>query len=240
MHRYAASFPAFLRKTHQSHTKGLILAQQRGMAADRCRAGAVIKYDKAFWRVAEAKRSQKGKNAAVISLHLEGLGVKGGISTYSNSRVKTISTSCGTEIEEANYTRLRVLFSGFDDEDNACFVFPPDSIDHGKEINIRGVDLTEQHQNFLAVRMPCDLLCVHDIAKDSDEANSDKAMYPELTLPPHYNYTVDNVTSRNGYRFATFAECDGSITVTDSIQPGMQVKVILRADGTGGSFGGRA
>ena len=218
----------------------LIFAQHRHMAADRARAGAVVKYDKAFWRISAANRSQKGKNAAVISLSLEGLGTKGGISTYGNTRSKTITTSCSTEIEEAHFSRLKVLFSGFDDNDMACFVFPPDSIDHGKEINIPGDALMEQHQNFLAVRMPCDLLCVQDDRKDTDDSNTENAIYPELTLPVNYVYTVDKVTSRNGYRFATFAECDGSVTVTDSIQPGMQIKVILRSDGTGGSFGGRA
>ncbi|KNH05467.1 trans-sialidase [Perkinsela sp. CCAP 1560/4] len=215
--------------------------QRRGIAADKVRAGHIVRYDKNFWRVGSAKRSQKGKNAAVIGLTLDGLGTKGGISCYGNTKTKVVSVSCGVEFEEANYTRLKVLFSGFDENDMACFVFPIDSMDHGKEINIPGTALLEQHQNFLCVRMPCDLLRVIDDRAGADaDAGKENYIYPEMTLPNNYVYTVDKITTRNGYKFATFVECDGSVTVTDSIQPGMQVKVILRSDGTGGSFGGRA
>lgn len=195
--------------------------------ADRLRIGHIVKYEGKFWRVAKALRTQKGKNNASIHLKLDELIVGLG------ARSKEISMGANQDVQEASYSRLRMVFSGFDDDDNACFVYPQDSVKSGQEINIPAVHLTPTQQNFLSVRMPCDLLQITDEGEDGG-----KEIYPEVKIPDSGIYTVERITAKAMFKFATLKECDGQVTVTDVIQPGDKIKVIIRVDG--GSFGGRA
>ena len=204
----STSFSLRCTAKHSSH--GWLHEQRRFVTAERVKPGMLVRYENKHWRILKSSRSQKGKNVASMHVRLSCL------SKGSVGRGKELTLNPTQDLPEANSERLKVYFSGYDDDDNACFVFPPDSIHHGKEINIPASELSETHQNFLAVRMPCDLLRIND-------EENEKEFYPELTIPVNYVYTTEKVFSRGMFKFATFEECDGQVTVTDAVQAGTKV-----------------
>ncbi|GET89272.1 hypothetical protein, conserved [Leishmania tarentolae] len=202
-----------------------LLTQQRGVFADKVRAGMVLRVDKRVYRVVANTRSQKGQNAASFNIKLTEVGT---------SRKKEVTAGQGHDFTEVRAERVRLLFSGFDDDDFACFVFPSHSPDAGKEVNIPGDSLPEVQQKFLACAMPVDIL--HIIP---DDDTSEKEMWTEITMPSSYIYTVEKITLKGLYKMAAFVECDGTVSVNDQIQIGERIKVVIKPDGTV-SFGGRA
>ncbi|KAG5500243.1 hypothetical protein JIQ42_04578 [Leishmania sp. Namibia] len=209
----------------QAAASSPLLVQHCGVFADKVRAGMVLRVDKRVYRVVANTRSQKGQNAASFNIKLTEVGT---------SRKKEMTAGQGHDLTEVRAERVRLLFSGFDDDDFACFVFPAHSPDAGKEVNIPGDSLPEVQQQFLACGMPVDIL--HIIP---DEDSSDKEMWTEITMPSSYVYTVDKITLKGLYKMASFVECDGTVSVTDQIQLGEKIKVVIKPDGTV-AFGGRA
>jgi translation elongation factor P/translation initiation factor 5A len=203
-----------------------ILMQQRGVFADKVRAGMVLRVDKKVYRVVANTRSQKGQNAASFNIKLTEVGT---------GRKKEVTAGQGHDFTEVRAERIRLLFSGFDDDDFACFVFPEHSPDAGKEINLPGDSLPEIQQKFLACGMPVDVL---HIIPDEDVPD-EKEVWTEITMPSSYVYTVEKLTLKGLYKMATFVECDGTVSVNDQIQLGDKIKIVLKPDGTV-SFGGRA
>ncbi len=57
-------------------------------------------------------------------------------------------------------------------------------------------------------------------------------------MPSNIEATVERLSAKGIYKIATFKECDGDVTVTDNVQLGDKIKVIVRPDGTA-SFGGK-
>ncbi|EPY35266.1 hypothetical protein STCU_01167 [Strigomonas culicis] len=200
---------------------------QRGVFADKVRAGVVLKVDKRYYRVVANTRSQKGQNAASFNIKLTEVG---------SGRKKEVTAGQGHDFEEVRAERVRLLFSGFDDDDYACFVFPEHAADAGKEVNIPGDSLPLVQQQFLACGMPVDLL---HIMPDEDSADADKDIWAEVVMPSSYVYTVEKINLKGLYKMASLVECDGSVSVNDQIQLGEKIKVIVKPDGTA-SFGGRA
>lgn len=203
-----------------------LLMQQRGVFADKVRAGMVLRVDKKVYRVVANTRSQKGQNAASFNIKLTEVGT---------SRKKEVTAGQGHDFTEVRAERLRLLFSGFDDDDMACFVFPEHSPDAGKEVNLPGDSLPEVQQKFLACGMPVDIL---HIIPDEDVPD-EKEIWTEVTMPSSYVYTVEKLTLKGLYKMASFVECDGTVSVNDQIQLGDKIKLIIKPDGTV-SFGGRA
>ncbi|KAK7194556.1 Elongation factor P (EF-P) KOW-like domain containing protein [Novymonas esmeraldas] len=203
-----------------------LLIQQRGVFADKVRAGMVLRVDKRVYRVIANTRSQKGQNAASFNIKLTEVGT---------SRKKEVTAGQGHDFSEVRAERVRLLFSGFDDDDQACFVFPEHSSDAGTEVNLAGDSLPEVQQKFLSCGMPVDIL--HIIP--DDDVPDEKEMWTEITMPSSYVYTVEKITLKGLYKMATFVECDGTVSVNDQIQLGEKIKVVIKPDGTV-SFGGRA
>lgn len=200
--------------------------QQRYVFADKVRAGMVLKIDKRFYRVVANTRSQKGQNAASFNIKLTEVGT---------ARKKEVTAGQGHDFDEVRAERVRLLFSGFDDDDMACFVFPQHHSDAGKEVNLPGDSLPELQQSFLCCGMPCDVL--HIIPEEDSQEG--KELWTEVNMPSSYVYTVEKILLKGLYKMASFVECDGTISVNDQIQLGEKVKVLLKPDGTAG-FGGRA
>nr|CCC89660.1 conserved hypothetical protein [Trypanosoma congolense IL3000] len=200
---------------------------RRGVFSDRVRAGMILKVDKKYYRVLANTRSQKGQNAASFNIKLTEVGT---------GRRKEVTAGHGHDFAEARAERVRLLFSGFDDEDLACFVYPEHSSDAGKEVNIPGDSLPEVQQQFLCCGMPVDVL---HITPEEDESPGEKEIWAEVVMPSSYVYTVDKLTLKGMYKMASFVECDGLISVNDSVQVNDKVKVLIKPDGTA-AFGGRA
>ncbi|KAH9599459.1 Translation elongation factor [Trypanosoma melophagium] len=199
---------------------------QRGVFADKVRAGMILNVDKRHYRVVANTRSQKGQNAASFNIKLIEVGT---------GRKKEVTAGQGHDFAEVRAERVRLLFSGFDDDDMACFVYPEHSADAGKEVNIPGDSLPEIQQKFLCCGMPVDIL---HILSDEDEGPEAKDIWAEVIMPSSYAYTVEKMSLKGMYRMASFKECDGVVGVNDSVQVNDKVKVIIKADGTA-AFGGR-
>lgn len=197
----------------------------RSVFADKVRSGMILKVDKRHFRVVASARSQKGQNAASFNIKLVEVGT---------SRKKEVSAGQGHDFEEARAERVRLLFSGFDDDDFACFVYPEHSQIAGTEVNLPGTSLPDQQQLFLCCGMPVDVL--HLLA---DEDTGDTERWCEVMMPSSYPYTVESITLKGMYKIAVLKECDGTVSVNDSVQVGDSIKVVLKQDGTA-SFGGKA
>lgn len=202
-----------------------IQESKRSVFADKVRAGMILKIDKRHYRVMGSTRSQKGQNAASFNVKLVEVG---------SARKKEVTAGQGHDFEEARAERVRLLFSGFDDDDQACFVYPEHSQEAGTEINLPGDSLPDQQQLFLCCGMPVDLL--HILA---DEDSNTEERWCEVMMPNSYQYTVEQITMKGMYKMASLKECDGLVSVNDSVQIGDSIKVVLKQDGTA-SFGGRA
>lgn len=203
-----------------------VCTPQRSVFADKVRAGMVLKVDKRHYRVMANTRSQKGQNAASFNIKLTEVGT---------GRKKEVTAGQGHDFEEVRAERVRLLFSGFDENDMACFVFPQHSSEAGREINLPGDSLPEIQQQYLCCGMPVDIL---HIVPEEDHPN-EKDIWAEIVMPSSYAYTVEKITLKGLYKMASFVECDGSVSVNDQIQLGEKVKILLKPDGTAG-FGGRA
>lgn len=202
-----------------------VMQQHRGIFCDKAKPGLIVRLDKRLWRLAHVSKSQKGQGAASYHIKLNELG--------TTKRKEMTSVPATTDLAEVRYERVKLLFSGFDDDDNACFVYPQHSSLAGQEVNVPASKLTEQHQKFLAVGMPADLM--HIPADDELEVEE---LWAELVIPTSYEYTVENLSMKGMYKMAVLAECDGLVSVTDNIQPGDRIKVTIRPDGKC-SFGGK-
>lgn len=224
--RPLAAAVASTSSTSTPPTPSPLSVQQRYIFADKVRAGMVMKIDKRFYRVVANTRSQKGQNAASFNIKLTEVGT---------GRKKEVTAGQGHDFDEVRAERVRLLFSGFDDDDRACFVFPQHHTEAGQEINIPGDSLPDLQQNFLSCGMPCDLL--HIIPEE--DATDDKEVWSEVNMPSNYVYTVEKITLKGLYKMASFVECDGTVSVNDQVQLGDKLKILLKPDGTAG-FGGRA
>lgn len=208
------------------------LCASRNIFADKIRAGNIVKEQGKYWRCISNSRSQKGQGAA--SYHMKAQDVISG-------RQKEFTSPAGKDFPEARTERLKLLFSGFDDDDNACFVYPQHAALAGQEINIPASKLSEQLQKWLACGMPVDMLHImgddEEVAASGGETFSDH--YCDIMMPSNYIYTVERLGIKGMYKLAFFVECDGNVTVSDNVQVGEKVKIVLRHDGTAG-FGGKA
>ena len=148
-------------------------------------------------------------------------------------KFKEFTVSQSHDFAEVRYERVRLLFSGFDDLDFACFVYPEHSAEAGKEVNIKGDSLPEGQQKYLACGMPIDIL---HLFNDEDET---KDQWIDINMPSSYTYTVEKVAIKGLYKMAHLVECDGLVSVPDAVQVGDAIKVVLKPDGTA-SFSGRA
>lgn len=192
--------------------------------ADKVRAGHIVKVDNKFYKVTGSSRSQKGQLAA--SYNVKATDVFSG-------KFKEFSVSQSHDFTEVRFERVRMLFSGFDDDDMACFVYPEHTAEAGKEVNLKGDSLPDGQQKFLACGMPVDILHLFDDAEDGA-----KDQWIDIHVPSSYNYTVEKIAVKGLYKMAHLAECDGLVSVPDAVQVGDTIKVILKPDGTA-SFGGR-
>ena len=204
----------------------LAFGQQRQITADRLRAGTLVRYEKKTYRVQASAKSQKGQGAASFTVRM--------VEMESGKKKEVSSIPPSFDFPEVRAQRVKLLFSGFDDDDNACFVFPQHSPQAGEEVNIPATSLSEQHQKFLAVGMPVDILHIPE-----DEETQQKEKWTELSIPTNYQFTVENLHMKGMYKMASLKECDGVVSVTDNIQPNDQIKVTIRHDGTS-SFAGKA
>eukprot|EP00758_Cryptobia_borreli_P012663 Tbor_TRINITY_DN5766_c2_g4::TRINITY_DN5766_c2_g4_i2::g.19733::m.19733 len=151
--------------------------------ADKLCPGQIITQDKRYWRVLSNQRSQEGQVSANYNIKVQEVG---GI------KQKDITASQGFDFTEVKYEKVRLLFSGFDENDYACFVYPEHHANSGKEVNIKGESLSEGLQKFLAVGMPSDLLHIITDDDDSnnnnnnknedDDNNNNKDVWTELTI----------------------------------------------------------
>lgn len=221
-----AALPHRITTSTAAVTQTSLCTQQRTIFADKIRAGMVIRADKRIYRVVANTRSQKGQNAASFNIKLTEVGT---------GRKKEVTAGQGHDFSEVRAERVRLLFSGFDNDDMACFVYPEHSADAGKEVNVPGDSLPEVQQKFLACAMPIDIL---HIIPDEDVPD-EKEMWTEITLPSSYTYTVEKITLKGLYKMASLVECDGTVSVNDQVQLGEKIKVVIKPDGTV-SFGGRA
>lgn len=202
-----------------------ILEARRCIFADKVRAGTILRIDKKHYRVIGCTRSQKGQNAASFNVKLVEVGT---------GRKKEVTAAQGHDFEEARAERVRLLFSGFDNDDQACFVYPEHSQLAGTEVNLAAESLPDTTQQFLCCGMPVDLL---HILPDEDLNQEEK--WCEVMMPSSYNYTVEQINMKGLYKMAVLKECDGTVSVNDTVQIGEMIKVILKTDGTA-SFGGRS
>lgn len=184
----------------------------------------ILKIDKKHYRVVGSARSQKGQNAASYNVKLTEVGT---------GRKKEVTAGQGLDFEETRAERVRLLFSGFDDDDFACFVYPEHSNEAGTEVKLPGDSLPEQQQQYLCCGMPVDIL--HILA---DEDTHDEERWVEVVMPNSYVYTVEEIKMKGMYKMAVLKECDGTISVNDTVQIGEKIKVVLKSDGTA-SFAGR-
>ena len=207
-------------------------AQGRGLSGDKVRAGHIVVVDNKAWRVQQAAKSQKGQTGVTFKLKMKLVG---------GDKVKDVTAQQQTDLPEPPYERLKLLFSGFDDDDNACFVYPQHSAKAGQEVNIPASSLPQLHQDWLACGMPVDIM--HIFGGDGEDADVKlaglKEFWGEAQLPGNYTYSVDKITMKAMTRHASFEECDGSIAVTDVVQPSDKVKVNLRTSDGGATFGGK-
>ena len=187
--------------------------------ADKIRAGHIFKEANKIWRVLGNSRSQKGQMSATYNIKVAEIG--------NPLKTKEIRSSQGHDFPEVRCEKTKLLFSGFDDDDFACFVFPEHHSEAGKEVNIKGDSLPETHQKFLACGMPVDLLHVLP-----DEEDGVKEMWTEVSLPSSHTYTVEKIQLKGMYKMAVLEECDGTISVTDAVQIGDKIKVTIKPDGT--------
>lgn len=202
-----------------------------GLVADRLRAGHIIKDQNKYWRVISNGRSQKGQGAA--SYHLKCAEVVGG-------KVREFTVPPGKDFPEARTERLKLLFSGFDDDDRACFVFPQHASNAGQEVNIPAASLSEQQQKYLCCGMPVDILHIQGDEEEAAASGGDKStdIYCDIMMPSSYVYTVEKLGIKGMYKIAHFVEADGNVTVSEHVQPGDKIKVVIRSDGTS-SFQGK-
>lgn len=217
-----------------------VYAANRHVFSDKVRAGMILRVDKKFFRVTANSRSQKGQNAASYNVKLVEIGT---------GKKKEVTAAQGHDFQEVRAERARLLFSGFDDADYACFVFPEHAADAGKEVNIPGDSLPELQQKFLCTGMPVDLLHImpEDDANDeeakkgnsssSSESNAKATqagsdVWCEVMMPTSYNYTVDKLTLKGMYKMASFEECDGMVSVPEGVQVKDKIKISFRPDGT--------
>mmetsp|Transcript_61896 Transcript_61896/g.71987 ORF Transcript_61896/g.71987 Transcript_61896/m.71987 type:complete len:228 (+) Transcript_61896:67-750(+) len=206
-----------------------LLSPSRDIFSDKVRAGMILQLDKRFFRVVANARSQKGQNAASYNIKLSEVGT---------GKKKEVTAGQGHDFTEVKAERVRLLFSGFDDNDMACFVFPEHAAEAGKEINIPGDSLPDVQQKFLCTGMPVDLL---HIMPDEEVVEGEKGsdFWSEVVMPTSWNYTVEKVTLKGMYKMASFIECDGLVSVNDSVQLGEKIKIVIRPDGTA-AFSGKA
>jgi translation elongation factor P/translation initiation factor 5A len=200
---------------------------KREVFSDKVRAGMVLAVDKRYYRVTANTRSQKGQNAASYNMKLSEVGT---------GKKKEVTAGQGHDFVEVRCERVRLLFSGFDDDDQACFVFPEHSSDAGKEVNIKGDSLPEFQQKYLCVAMPVDIL---HIMPEDESGVEGKDVWAEVIMPTSYVYTVEKITLKGLYKMASFVECDGVVSVNDGVQGQEKVKVIFKPDGTA-AFAGKA
>ena len=198
----------------------------------------ILTVDRKYYRVTANTRAQKGQLAASFNVKLVEIG---------SGKKKEVTAAQGHDFQEVRSERIRLLFSGFDDDDMACFVYPEHSADAGKEINLPGDSLPEIHQKFLCCGMPVDVL---HITLDEDEVKKDAAsttgkpaaastgsntstdIWCEVLMPTSYVYTVEKLVLKGMYKMAAFEECDGMVSVNDSVQTKDKIKISLRLDGT--------
>ena len=207
------------------------VAAARGIFADKVRAGHILKDQGKYWRCVSNSKSQKGQGAASFNLRL---------CDVATQKIRDAIAPPGKDFPEARTERLKMLFSGFDESDMACFVYPQHAALAGKEVNIPATTLSETLQKFLACGMPVDILHIHgdeeEAAASGGAAMSD--LYCDLVMPSNYIYTIEKVGIKGMYKLAFFVECDGSVTVSDNVQVGDKIKVVIRPDGTA-SFAGK-
>ena len=144
-------------------------AGRRHILSDRIRSGQIVKLEKRFFRVVSNTRSQKGQNAASFHIKLAEVGT---------TRTKSLTANSGTDYNEAHYERLKLLFSGFDNDDFGCFVYPQHTQQAGKEVNIPAKELSELQQKYLCVGMPVEVLHI----MDEDEQERENHIYSEVTM----------------------------------------------------------
>ena len=222
MFRTASSSTARLATGMVAAPSGLVAVgpqlQFRGIMVDRAKTGLLCLLDKKLWRLNSVSKSQKGQGAAAFNIKLTELG---------GTRKKDMnSLPQSYDLPEVRYERVKLLFSGYDDDDNACFVYPQHSANAGEEVNIPATKLSEQHQQFLAVGMPVDIMHI-----GADEEMGISELWTDVNVPTSYEYTVENLRMKGMYKMAVLKECDGLVSVTDNIQPGDKIKVTIRPDG---------
>ncbi len=148
------------------------------------------------------------------------------------TRTKELTCPPSQDLSDARYERVRTLFSGFDDVDNACFVYPETSALAGTEINIKATSLPLWQQQWLAVRMNVDVLRVFG------ESEDDPDWFGDIIIPTNWTFTIEKLRMKGMYKLASFVECDAELTVPDSANLGDRVKVVIRTDGTA-SYNGK-
>ena len=204
---------------------GVTTHQARSVMADKARAGMIVRMDKKYWRVVSNKRSQKGQMSVSFAVKMVQVG--------HPDKIKETVVPGSTELPDVRAQRHRLLFSGFDDEDYACFVFPEASNEAGREVNIPAKSLPDYQQKYLCVRMPVDVL---QIPTESEE---EEDFWGDITLPSSWTYTVEGLRTKGMYKLAQLEECDGEVSISDAVNVGAKIKVVIRPDGTA-SYAGRA
>lgn len=200
---------------------------KREVFSDKVRAGMVLGVDKRYYRVMANTRSQKGQNAASYNIKLAEVGT---------GKRKEVTAGQGHDFTEIRCERVRLIFSGFDDDDKACFVYPEHASEAGKEVNIPGDSLPELQQKYLCVAMPVDVL---HIMPEDESGTVAEDLWSEVIMPSSYAYTVEKITLKGLYKMASFVECDGLVSVNDGVQALEKIRVMFKPDGTA-AFGGKA
>jgi translation elongation factor P/translation initiation factor 5A len=196
----------------------------RFVTADKARAGAIIRLDNKLWRIISSVKSQKGQMSTSYGIRL--------VNIVDPTRTKELTCPPSQDLSDARYERVRTLFSGFDDVDNACFVYPETSALAGTEINIKATSLPLWQQQWLAVRMNVDVLRVFG------ESEDDPDWFGDIIIPTNWTFTIEKLRMKGMYKLASFVECDAELTVPDSANLGDRVKVVIRTDGTA-SYNGK-
>ena len=214
-------------KCHGGCPSDTLSCPRRLVFSDKVRAGMILRIDNKHYRVLGNSRSQKGQNAASFHLKLEEIGI---------GRRKEVTAGQGHDFDEVRAERVRLIFSGFDNDDFACFVYPEHHAEAGKEVNLKGDSLPELQQKFLCVGMPVDILHI-----PADEDNPDrKEIWAEVLMPVNYVYTVEKLSLKGMYKMAALEECDGVVSVNDAVQPKDKIKVVFKQSEGTASFGGKA
>eukprot|EP00758_Cryptobia_borreli_P012662 Tbor_TRINITY_DN5766_c2_g4::TRINITY_DN5766_c2_g4_i1::g.19732::m.19732 len=141
--------------------------------ADKLCPGQIITQDKRYWRVLSNQRSQEGQVSANYNIKVQEVG---GI------KQKDITASQDFDFTEVKYEKVTLLFSRFDQNDYACFVYPEHHANSGKKVNIKCESLPEDLRKFLTLGMPCDLLHIITDEDDDDNNNNNKDVWTELTI----------------------------------------------------------